>query len=318
MPNIPAPSLFTRLRDIAMRPIRLAGRTPARLVVLLTLAWMIQSSPIQAQENNASHPLDLRLAGVKINVPDMDKALAFYRNVLRFEVLSDVRYPASVVLKSEVLPLTLERVTDPTRTSTPQQAGTTVAFQSYDLLATVERLKNEGITFVPDPPTPYGQNQDGAPLGISTQFRDPFDNAYWVVEQQVRRGDAFTGIRVYNTGFRVPDIEEARAFYCEKLGFIALTEAYYPNIPLGHPDGSFAFMLHGRKPVEGTYVSPPGQLVLVFETDDLDTTMKTLMGKGIAFLHEAPQPRAEGRSVAFTDSFGSVVELMERHVAGSR
>lgn len=268
-----------------------------------------------AQESDAAPPPALRLAGLKIKVPDMDEALAFYRDVLGFEVLSDARYPASVALKSDDLPLTLERATDPAETSAPQTARAKLSLESYDLLATMERLKGLGVTFLVDPPEPYGYNEEGVPLGLSTWLRDPFGNAYSIDEQQVRRGEAFTGIRVYNTGFSVPDVEAARAFYCGKLGFVALTETYYPNIPLGYADGSFAFMLHERETAGD--VAPPGQLVLVFETDDLAASVKALQDDGVAFLYDTPRQTADGRFLAFKDSFGTVSELLERRVTGS-
>lgn len=268
----------------------------------------------------AAEKLDLRVDRVTIKVTDMDQALTFYRDVLGFAVLSEAPYPERVALKSEGLPLVLERARRLVPANHPEVTQTKLSLESADLLATMARLRERGVVFLQDPPQPYGRNQEGVPLGIATRFRDPFGHEYSIVEQQRHRGDAFSGIRVYNTGFYVPDVEAALAFYRDRLGFAVLTEQYYPNIPMGDAGGALAFMLHEFPEMRKADLTYPDdtQLLLVFTTQDLGASMQKLRRKGVAFLDDVPRPVAEGRVVAFRDPFGNVAELLERHAAGSR
>ena len=278
--------------------------------------WLLISDhggAIPTAEDTPPNLLDLRLDKVKIKVTDMDAAMTFYGDVLGFEILSDAYYPEYVILKSDVLPLILERADHRVEAEYPEVTQTKLTLQSYDLRSTMEQLKQKGVTFLVDPPTPYGRNSAGVPLGLSTRFRDPFGHEFSMVEQQVSRGEAFTGVRIYNTGFDIPDVEAARSFYAGVLGFEVRSEQYYPNIPLGHTDGSFAFMLHGHPQMKPATLAYPGdtQVLVVFATEDLATTMKVLQQRGVAFLHDTPQQGADGRFVAFKDPFGNVAELLE-------
>lgn len=281
------------------------------LTLLITLWMFAPVLPARAQVND---PAALHVGGVKVKVTDLDEALAFYRDALGFPVVSAPSFRTTVTLDGTVLPLTLEQVTRPARAGFPELTQVSLSLQTSDLEATMARLRARGVVFMQDPPEPYGVNDQGVPLGLATKFKDPSGNVLSMVEQQRDPEDAFDGIRVYNAGYYLPDVEVARVFYCGRLGFKALTESYYPNIPLGHGDGPEYFMLHENKqtrPVERAYPDE-AQLVMVFTTDDLTAAMAALRARGVAFLDEEPREGADGRYVAFRGPFGNVSELVER------
>jgi catechol 2,3-dioxygenase-like lactoylglutathione lyase family enzyme len=281
-------------------------------LALLATLWMFAAAP--AAQAQAEDPAALHIGGVKIKVTDLGEALAFYRDALGFPVVSGPASPTTVTLDGTVLPLTLEQVTRPARAGFPELTQVSLSLQASDLHAAMARLKARGVVFMQDPPEPYGVNDQGVPLGLATKFEDPSGNVLSMVEQQRDPEEAFDGIRVYNAGYYLPDVEVGRAFYCGKLGFKSLTESYYPNIPVGRGDGPQYFMLHENeqaRPVERAYPDE-AQLVMVFTTGDLVAAMAALQAHGVVFLDEQPREGADGRYVAFRGPFGNVSELVER------
>ena len=90
-------------------------------------------------------------------------------------------------------------------------------------------------------------------VGLAIRFRDPFGNIHALLEQTVGEVPPFEEPQVYNSGFKHPDADTAslRSLFVEALGFVVRTERYYPpSLPIGHPEGSFAFMLHENEPWE--------------------------------------------------------------------
>lgn len=264
----------------------------------------------------------LRVHEVKVKVTDMDEALAFYRDRLGLAVLSDTAYPESVLLDGDVLPLRLERTTHAAHVDYPHVAQTILVFEAADLVATMARLKAHHVTFLTDPPEPYGFNQEtGKPLGLSTKMIDPFGNVHSFVEQQVRRDTTLTGIRIYNVGYYLPDMQAARAIYNDKLGFVPMTENYLPAaLPLLHADGSFAFMLHEHSDLKPASINYPDdiQSLIVFSTSDLHAAAEALRRQGVTLLYDKPQSSPEGAYLAFRDRFGNVAEVIERPPSPSR
>lgn len=280
----------------------------------LGLLLLLAAPLCLAQSSSAPVPL-LRVHEVKVKVTDMDEALAFYRDLLGLALLSDDAYPASVLLDGEVLPLRLERTTQAVPVEYPRVAQTILVFETADLVATMARLQAYHVTFLTDPPEPYGFNQEtGKPLGLTTKVRDPFGNVHSLVEQQVRRDTTLTGIRIYNVGYYLPDMQAARAIYNDRLGFVPMTENYLPAaLPLLHADGSFAFMLHEHRDVQPATINYPDdtQSLIVFSTTNLHTAAKALRHQGVTLLHDQPQPSSQGLYLAFRDRFGNVAEVLE-------
>ncbi|HMB94302.1 MAG TPA: VOC family protein [Rhodothermales bacterium] len=284
--------------------------------ICFSLLFLAVISPVLGQPSTDTTDSLLRVHEVKVKVTDMAEALTFYRDLLGLPVLSEANYPASVLLDGEVLPLRLERTRHAAPVDYPQVSQTILVFETADLVATMARLKAHHVTFLTDPPEPYGFNQEtGKPLGLTTKVRDPFGNVHSLVEQQVRRDTTLTGIRIYNIGYYLPDMQAARAIYNDKLGFVPMTENYLPAaLPLLHADGSFGFMLHEHRGLKPTSINYPDdtQSMIVFATSDLHAAAEALRQQGVTLLHDEPQSSPEGKYLAFRDRFGNVAEIIER------
>lgn len=253
----------------------------------------------------ASSP-ELRLHAVKIKVTDMKQAIEFYSGVLGFRVDSMQHYPGFVLLHNETVPLWLEEASLRGSDDQPQAVRTGAGFQARDLAKTIRALESQGVKFLYHSPRKVG-------VGISTHFRDPFGNLLYYLEQQVGPPEEFQEPRIYNVGFRVPDMEKARRFYCGLLGFVVRSEKYFPAVPLGHRDGTFAFMLHEEKDLPPARIDYPKQrqTVVVLETSDLESLLRTLSEAGVEMAAELPFQTPLGRSAAVRDPFGNVFEIVE-------
>ena len=89
---------------IAHRFYRRSGLIPFLLVAVLSAKVCLA----QPQDDHAPADAMLRVEGVKIKVPDLSEALAFYRDLLGFGLLSDEHAPATVTLDGGALPVILE------------------------------------------------------------------------------------------------------------------------------------------------------------------------------------------------------------------
>lgn len=238
--------------------------------------------------------LTLHTYALKINVDDMDKALSFYEKTLDFEVLDRSDYPRSVTLSGDdevkIVLHAVKRLTD---------SGLRFTLQVNDLDEAIVRMKTRGVEFVETQPRTEG-------VGKAISIRDPFGRSISLMHQTIRKVEPFREPRLYNFGYRVADMDAARAFYCGVLGFVPLTERYLPrDLPLGHADKSFAFMLHQRDGVPAIASDGEPFNVIVFATDDLAKTRARLEGSGVKV-----QPSTGG--LRFTDPFGNVAEIVQR------
>ncbi len=275
-----------------------------RLCRRLTLISLVCLSAIAATAAAASDEASaIRFHGVKIKVADMQQALAFYRDVIGY--------------RSQAIGPDLVRLLDPTTNLYLQQAGRTRAadaaasrtvtgFQANDLKEAMNRFKGQSRRLTFDPIRKNG-------VGIATTFRDPSGNLLYLLEQQVGSPSPFREPRVYNAGFQVNDAEAAKRFYSGILGFVSRSDRYFPAIPMGHGDGSFAFMLHESKQLTPAQVDYPRdtQVLVVFETKDLTAAAALLQSKGVEFLDTERRRTSIGRTMAFRDPFGIVSELLE-------
>ena len=239
----------------------------------------------------------------------MDEAISFYSNILGFEVQSKKHYPGSVVLKNEGIALILSKTERSKYIDSPNVVQTGITFQANDLSDTVSRLKANGVEFLRDSPQKVG-------VGIAAKFRDPFGNVHSLLEQQVVETPIFQEPRIYNVGFYLSDMEAARKFYCDKLGFTVRTEKYYPPaLPLGHRDGTFAFMLHKGDELQSADINyqTDSQTVLVYETSDLTSAINYLKRSEVSLIHESPYDSPEGKLIAFLSPAGLPMEIIERN-----
>jgi glyoxylase I family protein len=107
----------------------------------------------------------------------------------------------------------------------------------------------------------------------------------------------------------VPDLEEARRFYADVLGF-ALKEEHGDRLVFAHGGCDLvAFRCDRDSPVGG--YSREARAVFVFGVASIDAAMAELRARGVRFLHERPAENEMGRYAAFVDPFGIVHEIFQ-------
>lgn len=277
-------------------------------VLLLVGTGGFVKNPSAAQAGpgaGAAEPL-IRTYGLKINVEDMEKALAFYNGKLGFEVADRRGYPDSVSLASGGgEKLILNRVKR-LRPLGPNDTRLSFTLQVNDLDEAIRRMKALGVEFAET-------EKRKEAVGYAISIRDPFGRPISMMHQTVVKVAPFKEPRVYNFGFLVPDMDAGRDFYANKLGFVVRSEKYLPlDLPLGHPDKTFAFMLHvrpGVRPVKSAYPQAAPFLTMVFETADLAQTLKELRRKQVNVF--AVEHSQRGPVAVLEDPFGNVSEVVE-------
>ncbi len=111
-------------------------------------------------------------------------------------------------------------------------------------------------------------------------------------------------------GIYVDDIDKAKEFYCNALGFEVENTYDDGCIIQLKSDGPTVILEQVDKPANAVY--PGGsQVVLCVATGNIEKTAKELKGKGVNFLHDEPQPFVAGRFMAMKDPAGNTLELLE-------
>ncbi|MGY5858809.1 MAG: VOC family protein [Candidatus Thorarchaeota archaeon] len=111
-------------------------------------------------------------------------------------------------------------------------------------------------------------------------------------------------------GIYVDDIEKAKQFYCDALGF-EIENSYNDGCILQmKSEGPTVIVELADKPSNAVY--PGGsQVVLCVATDNIEKTSEEFRKKGVNFLHDGPQPFVAGRFMAMKDPAGNTLELLE-------
>ena len=237
----------------------------------------------------------LRLAGVKIRVPDLPTARRFYSETLGFAVDGRFSDDRKVVLYSKSIRLFLEE--DKSVTVRPLALGpVSLALQVNDLDSTLARLTLAGVHFLS-----REKRKEG--VGFSMKIADPFGNVLSLLQQTIVPTPAFVEPKIYNCGLYVPDMAQARRFYAEQLGLIERSQKYLPDdMPLGYSDNQFAFMLHLRRndfPFSGKTA-----MLLLFETPNVEKIFLELSQLGISATWEKG-------ALEVVDKSGAVFEIFE-------
>lgn len=252
--------------------------------------------------------VSIRAYGVKINVDNMDTALSFYRDKLGFEVEDNGDFPRQVVLRSaDKNKIILNRVRK-LRKASPLDSQFSFTLQVNDLDQAIEKMKTMGVEF-----GEKERRKEG--VGSAIYIKDPFGRLISLMHQTIVKVERFKEPGLYNYGFLIPDMTIGREFYVDKLGFVVRSEKYLPHdLPLGHKDKSFAFMLHVRPNVAAVqidYAKEAPFSMLIFETENLEAAVHELKGKGVRFIDDRPKKSARGSYISFVDPFGNVSELFE-------
>lgn len=105
---------------------------------------------------------------ISIYVPDIQKAIDFYKDVLGFEV--EKQYGEKIAtLKHGDLPLILEESEYSSCNPESKPAGVVLALKTDDIYHTVKLLNEHKVDFIVAEPTE-------CPPGKFISFRDPFGN----------------------------------------------------------------------------------------------------------------------------------------------
>ncbi len=249
---------------------------------------------------------DLRTYGVKINVTDMIKAHEFYCNQLGFEIEQKINNDFTLLRSRDNNKIFLHKV--PLLLPEGNKETTaSVTFQVNDLDKSITSLKAKGVDF-----GDAKKRKEG--VGYAIDIKNPFSKDISLMHQTVGDVKPFKEPLIYNYGYLIPDMDRAIEFYSGKLGFVKRSNRYLPlDMPLGHNDGQFGFMLHYRVGVEPTQfnISDNEHVVILFQTKDLDNTIEILKSKGVTFLEDKPVQSTIGRCISFYDPFGYLSEIYE-------
>ena len=107
----------------------------------------------------------------------------------------------------------------------------------------------------------------------------------------------------------VPDLEEAKRFYCDILGFPLQAESG-DRLSFVHEGCDFIAFKFERSAALEDY-SRVARSVFVFEVASIDQALHDLREKGVSFLHEEPAENDFSRYAALLDPFGNVHEIYE-------
>ena len=106
-----------------------------------------------------------------------------------------------------------------------------------------------------------------------------------------------------------PDLDEARRFYGEVLGF-RIASGDDRRLSLEHDGAAFEIFRCERAAPPADHGAAAASL-FVFGVDDIDTAMAELRAKGVRFIHPLPASNAMGRYAAFHAPGGNIHELFE-------
>ena len=107
----------------------------------------------------------------------------------------------------------------------------------------------------------------------------------------------------------VPDLAEAKRFYCDILGF-GLKAQSGNRLSFVHEGCDFIAFKCERTAAVDEY-SQVARSVFVFEVASVDEALHDLRERGVSFLHDEPAENEFSRYAAFLDPFGNVHEIYE-------
>ncbi len=108
----------------------------------------------------------------------------------------------------------------------------------------------------------------------------------------------------------VSDLDEAKRFYCEKLGFPLKSETDR-RLDFEHDGCDFIAFKCGKDSKIEDY-NDDARSVFVFEVESITAIMAELRSAGVNFIHDGPVENEFSRYAAFSDPFGNVHEIFER------
>src|SRR5262245_25161924 len=122
---------------------------------------------------------------------------------------------------------------------------------------------------------------------------------------------------IVHTALVVRDYEEAKDFYCGKLGFEIVEDTQLPKkrwVRVRPPGGQGSEILLS-KAVDETQASvigrqAGGRVLFFMHTDDFDSDYQRLLSHGIEFT-EGPWTDSYGKVAVFKDLYGNRIDLIQ-------
>jgi lactoylglutathione lyase len=240
---------------------------------------------------------------VQINVLDIDRAIAFYTELLGFEVSCREYYPEVVSLGHDGAHILLHHATEKTDWDYEDESYVNLNLQVSDLKQTVSRLSDLGVR--PLDPEPLQ-----SAIGPYIRILDPSGNMLHII--QITAWDNHPEkMEVFNVGIHVSDMKKSRIFYGGLLGFPVFSEDYYPPVVPFRSEG-VSFVLHERKCSKSPASYPRGtQILLTMVADDLDDMLKNLLRENVKPVPPEPGMSPVGLFTALRDPDGNIIELLK-------
>jgi lactoylglutathione lyase len=123
---------------------------------------------------------------------------------------------------------------------------------------------------------------------------------------------------IVHTALVVREYEEAKTFYCEKLGFRVLEDSPHLNgkrwVRLGAPGKQGSEILLSKATNDEQLASvgnqAGGRVLFFMQSDDFDADYASLRKKGVEFI-EASREEPYGKVAVFKDLYGNRIDLVQ-------
>ena len=244
----------------------------------------------------------LSLWGVQTQVPRIDAAVAFYTEVLDFEVCGFVGQE-DALLELDGLRLWLKR--SDAEAGAPEEralAHTQINLRVSELEAVSTRVRTAGGS--------VGAVED-FPLGRFVQARDPWGNPFELLSVPTAQEQAHAPIGVFNVGIQSTSYESVEPFL-DALGFEVLSRAYLPTALPFHEAGASALVAHGG--AKGPAPEGRRRNALLLEVRSIDDAVEQLAKRGLRTA-SAARPSAFGRVASLRSPAGVTLHLLARSPA---
>jgi len=240
-----------------------------------------------------------------VRVADLDQAVDFYSQLFAFEAVPEDYGPELVVLRNGPVELILQKVERRTKIDYPKVSEAHLNLQVEDLARSLEQLRERKVPLLREEPAQ-------AAIGPHMPITDPSGNLLHVVELSYHEGP-LPKPRVFNFGIKLTDMEKARSFYCDVLGFEVFSEEYYPPVIPLRKSGALPLVLHETAERVAHAPAPSqAQVNLLLAVEEVSRAVRELESRGVEFLEDEPRRTPVGILAAFRDPFGNVHQLIER------
>lgn len=249
-------------------------------------------------ETSEQSIVNLKVHGVQLNVTDMAIATDFYSKKIGFQIISETKN--RVELQNAGINLILNRVMILRKNNFKEETRTGLVLHTNSLDSVIINYRKKDIKLTKE------KTENG--VGYDIMIEDPFGNSIAIMEQSKYPVPRFKEPKIYNVGYVMNDINKAKEFYCDELGFNVRTMKYLPAIPLGHRDSTFAFMLH-KMNVKPVKLHPnETQTMIIFESENMNATIDQLQQRGITITTLSSSDGLE--SYFLKDPFGNLSKLI--------